>query len=146
MAVRQANVKGIKFNDGPAGPNNGGFAEVSFDLISTVFTGGADTITLGGGGQEQGVPTTATLLTILQNRRRDGKTVNLTWVGGQVEQGLQAGVPLCPQAAAITGANITGVTLNTLPIGGAAASGNAQQAGWDRPATICVGYYTTGGG
>lgn len=141
LATRSANVKGIVFHDGMAGSLNGGYAVVHFDLLGTAFTGGVDTITLGGGGYDQGVATTSTLVAIMQNRRRDGKTVVLTGAAGQWEQGLQAGVSLCPQAAAVSGSNVASITLNTAPTGGSSQS--STSATWDRAAAIVVSFYTS---
>lgn len=141
MSVRNANVKGVQFYDGPAGSLNGGVAWVSFDLIGTASTGGSDTIQLGGGGYDDGNATTSNLVTIMQNRRRDGKTIVLLWAGGQVEQGFQGGVALCPQGAAVSGSNIISITINTAPTGGSSQS--TTSATWDRAAMIAVGYYTT---
>jgi hypothetical protein len=138
MAAKSANVKGIAFTDGPYGANNGGIAVVSFDLINTASIGGTDTVTLGGGGYDDGVATTLTLQQIMQNRRRDGKTVTITAVGGSLAQGLQAGVALFPQAGTIAGGNITSITLNTAAVAGASAS--STSAGWDRAAMMNVAY------
>jgi hypothetical protein len=144
MTARAANVKGITFNDGPYGSNNGGVAFVSFDLIATASTGGSDTLTLGGTGQDDGVTTTNSLAVIMQNRRRDGKTVTLVAVGGCVANGLQAGTALFPQAGTIGSGSITGVTLNTAATAGSSAS--STSAGWDRAAMIAVSYVTSGTG
>ena len=141
MAARAANVKGVKFDDGPAGSNNGGVAYISFDLLNQAYTGGTDTITLGGGGYDNGTATTNTLVQILQNRRRDGKTIVLLSAGGQVENGYQGALSLCPQAAAVSGSNVASITLNTAPTGG--SSQTTSSANWDRAAMISVGYYTT---
>lgn len=138
MAAKAANVKGIQFHDGPAGSNNGGVAWVSFDLLATASTGGTDTVSLGGAGYDNGTATTDSLATILQKRRRDGKTLTLTAVGAQLEPGLQAGVKLCPQAGTIGSGSITGVTLNTAATGGSSQS--STSANWDGAAMIAVSY------
>jgi hypothetical protein len=140
MSAKAGNVKGIQWYDGPYGSNNGGVAWVSFDLINTASTGGTDTVTLGGTGYDDGVATTSTLAVIMQNRRRDGKTVTLTSVGAAIAQGLQAGVGLFPQAGTIGGGNITGITLNTAATGGASVS--STSAGWDRAAMLAISYVT----
>lgn len=144
MAAKSANVGGIVFHDGPSGSNNGGVAFVSFDLINTASTGGTDTVTLGGGGQDDRVTTTSTLAVIMQNRRRDGKTVTLTGVGGCVSQGYQtiSGVetPIYPQSGSVSSGNITGITLNTAATGGSSQS--TTTSGWDREATIAISYVT----
>ena len=139
MAVRAANLKGCKFLENPVGEDKGGVALLTFDLVNTVFTGGADTITIGGAGTDQGVVTALTLATLMQNRRRDGKVVTLTGVAGaSVTPGLQAGTLLYVQAAAVSAGNIISMTLNTAATGGAGASSTA--AAWDRAAAIAVTY------
>lgn len=144
MAARAANIQGIKFDDGPAGSNWGGKATVTFDLIGTAYTGGTDTVTLGGGGYDERVATTLSLAAIMQARRRDGKTIVLTGVGGCQEPGYQGAVVLAPQAAALSGTtNVVSITLNTLPSGG--ASSTSTSANWDRCAAIEVTYYTSNG-
>lgn len=144
MTARAANVKGIQFNDGPYGSNNGGFAVVSFDMINQAVTVTTDTVTLGAGGYDDGVATTNSLAVIMQNRRRDGKTITLTAVGGCYANGLQAGVSLYPQAGTIGTGSITAVTLNTAATGG--SSVGSTSAGWDRAAMFVVSYVTSGGG
>lgn len=141
MAVRQANLKGVKFNDGPAGSNQGGVAEISFDLLGTVCTGGVDTVTIGGGGYDNGVATTSSLVTLLQGRRRDGKTIVLTGAAGALCAGYQGQTPIYPQAAAVSGSNVISITLNTAPSGGSSQSTTA--AGWDKPCMLTLSYYTS---
>ena len=144
MATRTGNVKSIKFIEEPLGSDKGGVALVTFDLLNTVFTGGADTITLGGAGTDGGVATTSTLAVLMQNRRRDGRTVTITGVSvASVFPGSQAaatnGPSLYVQAAAVSAGNIISMTLNTLPgTGGSAVTTTA--AAWDRAAGIVVTY------
>jgi hypothetical protein len=144
MAAKTGNIKGIQFFDGPYGSGNGGVAWVSFDLLATGSTGGTDTITLGGGGYDDGVATTSTLAVVMQNRRRDGKTITLTAVGGAIANGLQAGTVLSPQAGSVSTGNITGITLNSAATGGSSAT--STTAGWDRAAMVAVSYVAAGGG
>lgn len=144
MAVRTANVKGIKFIEEPLGSEKGGVALITFDINGVAFTGGADTITLGGAGFDEGVATTLTLAQIMQNRRRDGKTVTLTGTSiASVFPGNQAaatnGPLLYVQACAISGGNLAGITLNTVPgTGGAACTCTATA--WERAVGISVTY------
>jgi hypothetical protein len=138
MAARAGNVKGIMFNDGPLGSEKGGVAWVAFDLIATASTGGSDTITLGGTGQDDGVTSTDSLATMMQKRRRDGKTVTLVAVGGCMEPGQQGSTLLYPQAGTIGSGSITGITLNTAATGGSSAS--STSATWDRAGMISVSY------
>lgn len=143
MATRAGNIKGIKFLEEPLGSEKGGVALVTFDLVNTVFTGGADTITLGGAGTDQGVATTLTLAQMIQNRRRDGKTVTITGVAAaSVFPGSQTaatnGPSIFVQAAAQSGGNVTSMTLNTATTAGSAVTTTA--AAWDRAAGIAVSY------
>lgn len=143
MTVRNANTKGIKFLESPRGGEKGGVALVTFDVHGGTFTSGSDTITMGGSGSyENNVSTSNSLATMIQNRRRDGKTVTLTGVcAGGVAPGLQAGVDLHIQAAAVSSGNIISMTLNTAPTGGSGVS--ATSAAWDAPAAIAVTYVLT---
>ena len=143
MAVRQANIKGIKVLEEPLGSDKGGVALVTFDLVNTVFTGGADTISLGGGGTDAGVATSATLATLMQNRRRDGRTVTITGVAAaSVFPGSQAaatnGPAIYAQLAAQAAGNVTSITLNSAATGGSAVTTTA--AAWDRACGIAVTY------
>jgi len=143
MTVRAGNVKGIKFIEEPRGANRQGTALISFDLVNTPYTGGSDTITLGGGGTENEVATTATVATMLQNRRRDGRTVTISQVMGGPAPGRQLaaslnGPDLYVQGAALSSGNITGITLNTAAIGGSAVT--TVTSAWDAAATVLVSY------
>lgn len=138
MAARSANVQGVNFFDGPLGSEKGGVAWISFNLINLASTGGSDTISLGGGGYDGGASSTDSLATMLQKRRRDGKTVTLTAVGGCVSPGAQGSTLLYPQSGTIGSGNITGITLNTAATGGSSASSTTST--WDRDAMIAVSY------
>ena len=143
MTVRAANVKGIKFMEEPRGANRQGTVLVTFDLINTPYTGGSDCITLGGGGTENGVATTLTLAQMIQNRRRDGRTVTLTQAMGGPAPGRQLaasanGPDLYTQTVGITSNNVTGVTLLSAGTGGSAVT--TTTGAWDAAATVVVSY------
>lgn len=139
MATRAANVKGIKFLEEPRGSEKGGVALVTFDLLGVAFTGGSDTISIGGAGYDRGTSTSDTLATMIQKQRRDGKTVTLTGVAGaSVAPGLQGSTALYVQSAAVSGGNITSAVLKTAASSGSDVS--ATSAGWDQPAAIAVTY------
>lgn len=143
MATRQANLKGVKFLEEPLGSEKGGVALITFDLLNTVFTGGSDTISIGGGGTDAGVTTSSTLAVLMQNRRRDGKTVTITGVAAaSVFPGSQAAATNGPliycQAAATSGGNVTSITLKTATTGGSDVTTTA--ASWDRAAGIALTY------
>lgn len=139
MATRAANLKGIKFLEESAGAEKGGVALVVFDLLNVAFTGGSDTIQLGGGGFDRGVATTNTLAVMIQNQRRDGKTVTITGVAAaSVVPALQAGVLGYIQSAAASGGNITSMLLKTAASGGSDVT--FTSASWDRTAAIAVTY------
>jgi hypothetical protein len=143
MATKSANVKGIKFMEEPVGADKGGVAMVTYDLTGgTVYTGGADTLQLGGGGFENGVATIATLATMIQNRRRDGKTITVYAAAPGPVPGLQPAATNGPTLYAQTVASSAGnVTLNlfSAPTSGSAITTTA--ASWDRAASVVV-YYT----
>lgn len=73
MAVIQGDIVGVQFFD----PHYGGrgFARVSFTVAT--YDASADTGKLGSGGTIFGASTSSTLEVILQNVRRDGKTLNI---------------------------------------------------------------------
>lgn len=147
MATRNANVKGITFLWESIGSALGGVALVTFDLVGVAYTGGSDTIQIGGGGYDNEVTTTDTLATIISKRRRDGKTVTLTGVSAVGPQaGYQSaatnGPTIYVQSAALSSGNVASIVLFS-----AASSGSAittTTAYWDRPAGIVVTYQATG--
>lgn len=143
MAARTANVKGIKIIEEPLGSENVGIALVTFDFINQVVTGGADTVTLGGGGFDAGAASTDTLAVMMQKRRRDGKTVTiLDFACGFFGQQTQSSVEtkIYPQRASgsVSGGNIIGITLNTAPTAG--SSQTANSGAWDSAAGVYVTY------
>jgi len=73
MAVIQGDIVGVQFFDPHFGPR--GFARISFTVAS--YDASADTGKLGSGGTIFGASTSSTLEVILQNVRRDGKTLNI---------------------------------------------------------------------
>ena len=142
MATRFGNVKGIKFLEEPLGANRGGIALVSFDMVGGVaYTGGADTAQLGGGGFENGTATTLTLAQMIQNRRRDGRTVVLDAAMAGPAPGAQAAATNGPlvnvQTPAVSASNVT-LNLFNAATGGAAVT--TTTASWDRAATVMVQY------
>ena len=147
MAVRQANVKGIKFLEEPAGGDKGGVALITFDLVGVAYTAAADTIALGGGGQDAGVTSTDTLAVMMQKRRRDNKTVTLTGVAaGSVVPMLQAAATNGPtgyvELAAVSGANVNAIRLFSAVNGGGSEL-TCTTGAWDRSAAIAVTYTAT---
>jgi hypothetical protein len=152
MATRFGNVKGIKFMEEPLGANRGGVALITFDIApgATIYTGGTDTLQLGSasGSQayENGVLSVPvlTLATMLQNRRRDGRTVVLDAATIGPAPGAQSaalnGPLIYPQTVAISAGNAT-LNLFNLPTGGSAITTTSAQ--WDRASTIVVQYTAT---
>lgn len=143
MALQPANVKGVKFMESPRGDNKQGIAVVTFD-VPTAYTGASDTIQLGGTGFENGVATTTTLAVMLQNRRRDGRTVTLGqvmggWAGRQAA--ATNGPDFYVQSAAISAGNVNAAVLKSAATGGSAV--NTTTAVWDSPATIILSYSAT---
>jgi hypothetical protein len=147
MATRAANVKGIVVLWEYVASAQGGVALVTFDLVGVPFTGGSDTITLGGAGYDEEVASTDTLAVMMQKRRRDGKTVTITSVASVGPQaGYQAaatnGPLLYVQSATLSGGNITSITLNTAYTGGSAVT--TTTAYWDRPAAVLLTFQAAG--
>lgn len=143
MATRFVNVLGVKWLEEPRGSEKGGFAVITFDLAGTAYTGGADTAQLGGGGTDGRQTTAATLQTIVQNRRRDGKTVTLI-AGMNGYAGIQSvatnGPNISAQTVAVAAGNVT-LTLFSLPTGGVAVT--TTSALWESPMAIVVAYTAT---
>ena len=143
MATKFANVKSVQILEEPLGSDHGGVARVTFDLLNLAYTGGTDVVQLGGGGQEQAATSTATLVAMIQGRRRDGKTVVLLGALGGPD-GAQAaatnGPKICAQTPAVSGANVTLNLFNALT-GGAAIT--TTVATWDRAASLYVTYTAT---
>lgn len=148
MASKYGNVKGIKWLEEPLGANRGGVALVTFDLIAqSGYVGGTDTLQLGSSSANQAyengvLQTTAlTLATMLQNRRRDGRTVTLSQSMGSPAPGAQAAATNGPliyaQSVAVSSGNIT-LNLFSAPVSGSAVT--TTTASWDRPCTIAVEY------
>lgn len=151
MATKFGNVKGVKFIEEPQGANRGGVVLVTFDIVGgAVYTGGTDTLQLGSGtasqAYENGVLSTTalTLQTMIQNRRRDGRTVTLT----QAMQGPAPG----HQTAATNGPYIyvqsATLSSNNLQVNlfSASTSGSAittTTAAWDWAATVVL-FFTAG--
>jgi hypothetical protein len=143
MATKFANVKSIRFDEFPMGTERGGIATVTFDLSGTVYTGGADTVSLGGGGTDGGVSTSATLASILSTRARDGKAYTIQGVAGSpnVAPGNQSvatnGPLIYAQSAAVSSSNVT-LNLFSLPAGGSAIT--TTTATWERAAQIAISF------
>jgi hypothetical protein len=88
-------------------PNNGGIravAEVKFSV--PLYDASADNGQLGGGGYIRGASTTNTLVAILQNTRRDGKTVTLRF-GMSGEEGFDGTTAIYADTWAVSGSNMT---------------------------------------
>jgi hypothetical protein len=148
MATKTGNVKGVRFLEEPLGANRAGIALISFDIVGgAVYTGGADTLQLGSASTstayENGVLSVPalTVATMLQNRRRDGRTVTLVQAMGGPAPGAQAaatnGPLIAAQSVAISSGNVT-MNLFSAPTGGSAITTTA--AAWDRACTVMVEY------
>jgi hypothetical protein len=147
MATKFGNVKGIKFLEEPLGEgqNRAGVALITFDIVGgAVYTGGTDTLQLGSASTSQAYEngllsaTALTVATMLQNRRRDGRTVTLTQTQGAFN-GAQAaatnGPNIFAQSVAISSGNIT-MQLLSAATGGSNIT--TTTAAWDRAAAIIV--------
>lgn len=143
MATVFAAIKGVKISSEFEGPEKGGTAEITFALTGA-YVAGTDTVQLGGGGFDGGVATVATLQSIMQTRRRDGKTITLVGTGGSLAPGQQAGVQFYAQvgATALT-ASAGNLQCNLFNAATAGAGVSATAAGvGDRPIAISVNYVT----
>lgn len=140
MATRFANILGITDLTEPRGTERTVVALVTFDLNGTAYTGGADTVQLGGGGTDGRQTTALTLAQIIQNRRRDGKTVTIAG-GAAGPAGYQSvatnGPNISAQSVATSGGN---VTLNLFSAAVAGSAITTTSAGWEAPMTIAVSY------
>jgi hypothetical protein len=152
MATKFGNVKGVKFVEEPLGEglNRVGVALITFDIVGgAVYTGGSDTLQLGSasGSQayENGVLSTValTVATMIQNRRRDGRTVTLNQCFGAFN-GAQAaatnGPNIFAQTVAVSSGNLT-LNLFSAPIAGSAIT--TTTATWDRAAALFVQFTAT---
>lgn len=149
MATKFANVKGISFLSERLGEGNArrGICAITFDMVAAqVYTGGTDTLQLGSvaGSQtyENGTlsPVALTLATMLQNRRRDGRTVTMEQVmsgEGGAQAAATGGPDIFVQSGAVSAGNVTG-NLFSAGTGGSAIT--TTTAAWDRAATIYVLY------
>jgi hypothetical protein len=151
VATQYGNVKGIKFIEEPLGANRGGIALITFDIVGgAVYTGGTDTLQLGSlsanQAYENGVKSVATALsvvTMLQNRRRDGRTVVLDAGMAGPAPGAQAAATNGPlinvqSVSVVAVAGCIQLNLFSLATGGSAIT--TTTAAWDRAATVVVQY------
>ena len=82
MATVNANIVGLMLNVEALIQNSESstvtqeYAVSELNITSPAFLSG-DTIQIGGGGNDRGQATTATLATLIQNERRDGRTVTI---------------------------------------------------------------------
>lgn len=150
MATKTGNVKGIKFLEEPLGVSKVGLALITFDIVGgAVYTGGSDTLQLGSASTstayENGVLSVPalTVATMLQNRRRDGRTVTLTQCQG-FAPGAQAAATNGPliyaQSVSISSGNLT------MNLFSASTSGSAittTTAAWDRACVVVVEFTAT---
>lgn len=143
MATRFATVKGAKFDDSFIDYSSGGLAFVSFDIAGTIYTGGSDTVQLGGGGFDGVNATTSTLAVILASlHRRDNRTLTIQGVGTvSFASGNQStatnGPQIFAQSVATSGGNVT-CNLFSAVTGGSAITCTA--GAWERACTLIVMY------
>ncbi len=102
MAVRQGDIVGVKFFDPHFGRR--GYCAIAFTLAA--YDASADTGKLGSGGTIHGVATAATLETILQNERRDGRTLNII-AGMPGRPGYDSGTSFYADTVAVSTNDIT---------------------------------------
>lgn len=132
MATQYGAIVGVTFLREAPSSGIGGTALVSFTMPA--YTASSDNGQLGGGGSVDGVANTATLATILQNKRRDGKTVTLRGAM-RAESGLQGTTNFFAGTFAVSAGNITFNVENQTGTEIDAASGVS-----DRPIQVEVSY------
>ena len=150
MATRFGNIKGIKFLEEPLGVNRAGVALITFDIVGgAVYTGGADTLQLGSASASQAYEngvlsaTALTVATMLQNRRRDGRTVTIDQCMG-FSPGSQASATNGPLIYAQSVAVAAGVlTLNLFNAAVAGSAVTTTASAWDRAGTLLVEFTAT---
>ncbi len=127
MATQFGQIKGIKFEREAisGGGTAGNVCFVTFTLPA--YTTGTDTAQLGGGGFDRGAATTLTLAQIIQNTRRDGKTVTLLGAA-PVEAGSQGGTLFYAGSLTPSAGNVTFALTNLAGTGISAASGVQDRA------------------
>lgn len=135
MATIYGAVLGIKVEQEAVSGGTGGVAFVTFTLPA--YATSTDTGKLGAGGYDHGVATTDTLATMIQKRRRDGKTVTLapSYAATMVETGLQGSTQFYVATFTTSSGSLTFKVVDIADSGIDAASGIS-----DRPVTIAVQY------
>lgn len=105
MAVIQSDIIGVELFDSPAGPRH--TARIRLEN-AIVYAASADTLQIGGGGKLFGVTNSLDLEDIIENIRRDGKTVNLIDGMAGAAGYTAAGVAVYVDTVAVSGNNLTG--------------------------------------
>src|SRR5688572_29042838 len=108
MATKFANVLGINWLREGINGRGDAVALVTFGMPA--YTASADNGQLGGGGTLRGASTSDSLVTMLQNSRRDGKTVALkpsVQNGLCAESGKQGSTNFFAGTFAVSGSNMT---------------------------------------
>jgi hypothetical protein len=140
MATIYGAIRGIEFiHDAP---NSGNVCAALISFTLPAYTASSDNGQLGGAGFVNGVANTATLATIIQNARRDGKTVTLgappattVSVAVTVQSGLTGSTQYYPGTFTVSGGNLLFNVGNVTGTEVDAASGIV-----DRPVKLCVGF------
>lgn len=136
MAVRAANIKGIKFLEEPMGADKSGIALVTFDL-SAAYTASTDSVKIGSGGTDGGATNTSTLAAVIQKRRRDGKTVTLHGATSGPPGANSEAASIYARDAAVSTADVT-LDLDDAPSGGSELT--LAVTTWTRAAGVYVMY------
>lgn len=140
MATIYGAILGIKLLSESVEGGTGSVAEVTFELPA--YTASADNGQLGGGGYDRGAANTASLATMIQNQRRDGKTVTLgnpaattVSAGLCAESGKQGATEFWAGTFTISAGNLLFNVANTSGTEVDAAAGI-----YDRPLKVLVSY------
>lgn len=132
MATIYGSILGVSLLREPASGGLRNVALVSFEMPA--YTAASDNGQLGGGGYLYGVANTASLATIIQNVRRDGKTVTLRQ-GVTAESGKHSTTEFYAATFAESSGNLTFNVANA-----AGTEINAASGVSDRPIQILVAY------
>lgn len=132
MATIYGSILGVSLLREPVSGGIRNLALVSFTMPA--YSASSDSGSLGAGGYLYGISNSATLAAIIQNVRRDGKTVTLRQ-GCTAESGKHGSTEFYAATFAESSGSLTFNVANAAGTEIDAASGVS-----DRPITVCVAY------
>lgn len=132
MATIYADIVGVSILRENPEMGTGGLALVAFNMGA--YTGSSDSGSIGAGGTLHGVSQSSSLATILQNMRRDGKTVTIRGAC-RAESGSDGTTSYYAGTLAVSSGSLTFNVANAAGTEIDAASGFSV-----RPCVVCVAY------